>query len=73
MTLARKRAEEGLLGDQGHLLPIACSASQSEVFPALQRQSPAEITSPQGKRRGSYRGTTITSTAQQVDRCMGSG
>jgi putative transposase len=58
-------------GDQGGLLPIASGAPQPAVFPALQQQSPAEeITSVQANRRGSYRGTTITTTqlSQQVDR-----
>jgi putative transposase len=56
---------------EGHLLPSACGAPRQAVFPALQQQSPAEeITSPQLHRRGSYRGSTITSTqlSQQVDR-----
>jgi putative transposase len=58
-------------GDQRGQLPLAASASQPSIFPAVRQQSPAkEITSPQLNRRGSYRGATITSTqlSQQVDR-----
>jgi len=62
-------AEEG--SEQRHQLPAAGGAPQPAVFPALQQQSPAEeITSPPHNRRGSYRGSSITTTqlSQQVDR-----
>jgi len=61
----------GERGDQGRLLPIAGGAPQPGVSPAGQQQSPAEeITAQDTNRRGSYRGTTVTSTqlSQQVDR-----
>jgi hypothetical protein len=62
-------AEEG--GEQRHRLLAATGAPQPAISPTLQQQSPAEeVASPQTNRRGSYRGTTITSTqlSQQVDR-----
>jgi putative transposase len=60
-------------GEQRAPLLTAAGAPQPADFPALQRQSPAEeitSTSPHTNRRGSYRGTSITSTqlSQQVDR-----
>ena len=55
------RSGEG--GEQRRRLPAAAGAHQLAISPALQQQSPAEeITSPQLNRRGSYRGTTITTT-----------
>jgi putative transposase len=58
-------------GEQRRRLPPAAGACQLAISPALQQQNPAEeVTAPQPNRRGSYRGTTITSTqlSQQVDR-----
>ena len=60
-------------GEHRRLLPVAVGAPQPDGFPTLQQQSPAEeITSPllNTNRRGSYRGSTITSTqlSEQVDR-----
>lgn len=50
-------------GEQRGQLPPASGAPQPAILPALQQQSPAEeITAPQINRRGSYRGSTITST-----------
>jgi Integrase core domain len=59
--------------EQRCLLPVVAGAPQPAISPTLQQQSPAEeITSStrHTNRRGSYRGTTITSTplSQQVDR-----
>jgi putative transposase len=63
----------GERGEQRAPRPVAPSAPQPAVFPAPQRQSPAEditSTSPHTNRHGSYRGSSITSTqlSQQVDR-----
>jgi hypothetical protein len=57
--------------EQRHLLLTPGGATQPAIFPTVQQQSPAEeITVQHTNRRGSYRGTTITSTqlSQQVDR-----
>ena len=60
-------------GEQRPQLLSVAGAPQPDLFPTLQQQSPAEettSTSPNTNRRGSYRGTTITTTqlSQQVDR-----
>jgi putative transposase len=58
-------------GEQGSLLLTADGAPQPTVFPAPQRQSPAEeITTLHTNRHDSYGGTPITPTqlSQQVDR-----
>jgi putative transposase len=62
-------SQEG--SEQSCRLPAATGAHQLAISPTLQHQSPAEeIASPPPNRRGSYRGTTITTTqlSQQVDR-----
>jgi putative transposase len=58
-------------GEQRRQLSLTSGAPQPAVFPALQQQSPAEeITAQHINRRGSYRGSTITSTqlSHGVDR-----
>jgi putative transposase len=62
-------AEEG--SEQRRRLPAVTGAPQPAISPAPQQQSPAEeITTPPLNRRGSYRGSSITSTqlSQQADR-----